>query len=173
LQASILFCIAIHREAEVLRKAPLNIQAAQSNIFLRSAATAGRGDKYPNSEDNPHCAEVGLHRSANSCLDTSFPIGLQCGVLLRLDFQTGFEDSRGERGLPDEHPALCCAVATLLLSGVPSSYAQDTYYWYAGLGQAIRAFNSIRGFQFRRSPPAALEDRALNQKEFDAGFKGS
>src|SRR5207302_7008544 len=54
---------------------------------------------------NPYCAEVGLHRFANSCLDTSFPIGLQCGGAAKTRFSDWFLSiHEGERGLPDETP---------------------------------------------------------------------
>ena len=68
------------------------------------------------------------------------------------------------------HPALCCAVTILLLSGVPSAHAQGTY-WYAGLGV---------GYSRVQLYPADFSSRATDpgcpctdsKKEFDAGFKG-
>jgi hypothetical protein len=62
-----------------------------------------------------------------------------------------------------KHPALRCAVAALLLSGVCSTYAVDSY-WYTGLGVGLSRvqfypadFSS--GFRERKS-------------ELDFGFKG-
>lgn len=72
-----------------------------------------------------------------------------------------------------KYPALCCAVAASLLSGVPSAYAQGTY-WYAGLGAGYSRVQFYPAdFSFGGS--AACSPRGPcteTKKEFDAGFKG-
>ena len=62
-----------------------------------------------------------------------------------------------------KHPALRCTAAALLLSGVCSTYAADSY-WYTGLGVgAARAQFYPADFNLGFSE---------TKKEFDAGFKG-
>ena len=62
-----------------------------------------------------------------------------------------------------KHPALRCTVAALLLSGVCTTYAADSY-WYTGLGVgAARAQFYPADFNLGFSE---------TKKEFDAGFKG-
>ena len=62
-----------------------------------------------------------------------------------------------------KHPALRCTVAALLLSGVCSTHAADSY-WYTGLGVGVsRAQFYPADFNLGFSE---------TKKEFDAGFKG-
>jgi len=62
-----------------------------------------------------------------------------------------------------KHPALRCTVAALLLSGVYSTYAADSY-WYTGLGVGLSRV------QFY---PADFSGTGSSQskKDFDAGYK--
>jgi hypothetical protein len=62
-----------------------------------------------------------------------------------------------------KHPALRCTVAALLLSGVCSTYAADSY-WYTGLGVGLSRV------QFYPADFALGFSERKN--EFDAGFKG-
>jgi hypothetical protein len=89
-------------------------------------------------------------------------------VSLRLDFS----EDQGEKGACSmKYPVLRCAVAALLLSGVPPAHAVDDY-WYAGLGvgysrvQFFPVDFSFGGF------PCPLVPCTESKKEFDAGFKG-
>ncbi len=69
-----------------------------------------------------------------------------------------------------KHPALRCTVAALLLSGVCSTYAADSY-WYTGLGVgAARAQFYPADFSSRATDPGC--PCSDSKKEFDAGFKG-
>jgi OOP family OmpA-OmpF porin len=64
-----------------------------------------------------------------------------------------------------KHPALRCTVAALLLSGVCSTHAADSY-WYTGLGVG---YSRVQFF------PADFSSRGTlieSKKNFDAGFKG-
>ena len=64
-----------------------------------------------------------------------------------------------------KHAALRCAVAALLLSGVCSTYAEDTY-WYTGLGIG---YSRVQFFPADFSTGGAFSE---SKKNFDAGFKG-
>jgi len=65
-------------------------------------------------------------------------------------------------------PALRFAVAALLLSGLPSTAAANTY-WYMGLGMGL-GWIQFYPADFSPSPcPATCTD---TRQEFDAGFKG-
>jgi len=71
-----------------------------------------------------------------------------------------------------KHPALCCAVTALLLSGVPSARAQDSY-WYAGLGSGYSRIQFYPAdFAPRGGIPIGCNPCSDSKKEFDAGFKG-
>jgi OOP family OmpA-OmpF porin len=64
-----------------------------------------------------------------------------------------------------KHPALRCTVAALLLSGVCSTYAADSY-WYTGLGVG---YSRVQFFPADfSSGGTAIESK----KNFDAGFRG-
>lgn len=64
-------------------------------------------------------------------------------------------------------PALRFAVAVLLLSGLPSTVAADTY-WYAGLGIGL-GYAQLYPADFNPTPCATC---TISKEEFDAGFKG-
>jgi len=64
-----------------------------------------------------------------------------------------------------KHPALRCTVATLLLSGVCSTYAADSY-WYTGLGVGLSRV------QFYPADFGSGGVFSEKKNEFDAGFKG-
>ena len=65
-------------------------------------------------------------------------------------------------------PALRFAVAALLLSGLPSTVAADTY-WYMGLGMGL-GLVQLYPADFSPSPcPTTCTDK---KRESDAGFKG-
>ena len=72
-----------------------------------------------------------------------------------------------------KHPALCCAVAALLLSGVPSAHAQNTY-WYAGVGAGYSRVQFYPAdFSFGGSPTCSPRGPCTeSKKEFDGGFQG-
>ncbi len=65
-----------------------------------------------------------------------------------------------------KHPALHCMGAALLLSGVCSTYAADSY-WYTGLGVG---YSRVKFYSADFSSGGAANER---KKEFDAGFKGA
>jgi OOP family OmpA-OmpF porin len=65
-----------------------------------------------------------------------------------------------------KHPALRCTVAALLLLGVCSTYAADSY-WYTGLGVG---YSRVKFYSADFSSGGAINER---KKDFDAGFKGS
>ncbi len=65
-----------------------------------------------------------------------------------------------------KHPALHGMVAALLLSGVCSTYAADSY-WYTGLGAG---YSRVKFYSADFSSGGAANER---KKDFDAGFKGS
>jgi len=64
-----------------------------------------------------------------------------------------------------KHPALRCTVAALLLSGVCSTYAADSY-WYTGLGVGLSRV------QFYPADFGSGGVFSEKKNEFDAGFKG-
>ena len=65
-----------------------------------------------------------------------------------------------------KYPVLRCAVAALLLSGVPPAHAVDDY-WYTGLGVG---YSRVQFYPVDFSPGVGtFTDK---KKEFDAGFKG-
>jgi OmpA-OmpF porin, OOP family len=64
-----------------------------------------------------------------------------------------------------KHPALRCTVAALLLSGVCSTHAADSY-WYTGLGVG---YSRVKFYSADFSSGGGAIER---KKEFDAGFKG-
>ncbi len=64
-----------------------------------------------------------------------------------------------------KHAALRCAVAALLLSGVCSTYAEDSY-WYTGLGIG---YSRVQFFPADFSSGGTFSE---SKKNFDAGFKG-
>jgi len=66
-------------------------------------------------------------------------------------------------------PALRFAVAALLLSGVPSTVAANTY-WYMGLGMGL-GWVQFYPADFSGGCPVGTTCRDTKQ-EFDAGFKG-
>jgi len=72
-----------------------------------------------------------------------------------------------------KHPALRCAVTALLLSGVPSAYAADDY-WYTGLGVGYSRIQFYpQDFSFGGSPICSPRGPCSESKrEVDAGFKG-
>jgi len=85
----------------------------------------------------------------------------------RLVFQAGFDAPTG-KDIPMKSPALRFAVAALLLSGVPSTVAANTY-WYMGLGMGL-GWAQLYPADFSPSPcPTTCTD---TKQEFDAGFKG-
>ena len=65
-----------------------------------------------------------------------------------------------------KHPALLGIVAALLLSGVCSTYAADSY-WYTGLGVG---YSRVLFYSADFSSGGAANER---KKDFDAGFQGS
>jgi len=70
-----------------------------------------------------------------------------------------------------KHPALCCAVTALLLSGPPSAHAQDSY-WYAGLGAGYSRVQFYTADFSSRGAIPGCTPCTDSKKEFDAGFKG-
>lgn len=64
-----------------------------------------------------------------------------------------------------KHPAVRCAAAALLLSGVCSTYAADPY-WYTGLGVG---YSRVKFYSADFSSGGVASE---HKKEFDAGFKG-
>jgi len=64
-----------------------------------------------------------------------------------------------------KHPALRCTAAALLLSGVCSTYAADSY-WYTGLGVG---YSRVQFFPADFSSGGTFIE---SKKNFDAGFKG-
>ena len=65
-----------------------------------------------------------------------------------------------------KHPALLGIVAALLLSGVCSTYAADSY-WYTGVGAG---YSRVKFYSADFSSGGAAIER---KKDFDGGFKGS
>ena len=63
-----------------------------------------------------------------------------------------------------KYPVLRCAVAALLLSGVPSAYALEDY-WYTGLGVG---YSRVQFYPADFSSNGIFQD---SKKDFDAGFK--
>jgi hypothetical protein len=68
-----------------------------------------------------------------------------------------------------KHPVLRCTVAALLLSGVCTTYAADSY-WYTGLGVGYSRVQ-LYPADFP-SPVPGCNPCSPSKKEFDAGFKG-
>jgi hypothetical protein len=64
-----------------------------------------------------------------------------------------------------KYPVLRCAVAALLLTGVPLAHAVEDY-WYVGLGVG---YSRVQFFPQDFSSGGTFQD---SKKEFDAGFKG-
>jgi OOP family OmpA-OmpF porin len=64
-----------------------------------------------------------------------------------------------------KYPVLRCAVAALLLSGVPLAHAVEDY-WYAGLGVG---YSWVQFYPADFSSGGTFQD---SKKDFDAGFKG-
>src|SRR6266571_3609622 len=64
-----------------------------------------------------------------------------------------------------KHPALRCTVAALLLSGVCSTHAADSY-WYTGLGVGL---SRVQFYPADFSSGGTFSEK---KNEYDAGFKG-
>jgi hypothetical protein len=92
-------------------------------------------------------------------------------VSLGLDFSDWFRAFKKEKGARSmKHPALCCVITALLLSGVPLARAANDY-WYAGLGVGYSRVQFYPSdFKSSATTPGCPCDDS--KKEADAGFKG-